>query len=73
MSREEFLTANLDSTDQVQMTPQEKITDLGKFCKSHLDLIQKGNNFIRGIAEYRVDKCMEAVNSGSRKTSGSYQ
>jgi hypothetical protein len=28
MSREEFLTANLDSTDQVQMTPQEKITDL---------------------------------------------
>lgn len=69
--RLQFLTDNLNSTDQIQMTPQESIGSLGDFCKSHLDLIQKGNKFIKQIAEYRVDKCMEAVNSGNKKESGS--
>ena len=68
--RLQFLTDNLDSADQIQMTPQESIGSLGDFCKSHLDLIQQGNKFIKQIAEYRVDKCMEAVNSDSKRKSG---
>lgn len=68
MTREEFLTANLDSDKKVQMSPQERIFNLGDFCESHLELIQGGNSFIRRIAEHRVDKAMKAVNSSSNQT-----
>jgi len=65
MDRVKFLTDNLESDAQVQLSPHEKIINLGYFCKSHLDLINGNSEFVKKIAQYRIDKCMAAVNSGN--------
>ncbi len=66
--RIKFLTDNLDSKKRIRVDQNTEVIKLGKFCKSHLDLLNNGNSFVKGIAAYRVSKVMEAVNSSNSET-----